>query len=649
MSLYFDKLKFYGNFAININKLNGYKMNLKYYFLTGLCTASLLGLSSCFDDNYDLSDIDTTAKIELSELTIPLKLDKVTLDKALDIKEGSQIKVIDGKYAVLEEGTFKSSKISIPSFNATAPNIENISASLSLNDITNMKAQIEALIKGLKDLGYSEDKINEKRAEKEAELWNAIPDDNVFAIYKIENKNTTLSTTTNNVDKSVRAINNIGVSSSIKVTLSIDDVLKNIIDNVKIYDLKIQMPKGLTIDTYADCYDKNTGMLDLSSKDIAIKDGKFELSFNITDIANVIDGNENEDIKFVADKNGGAGSFTFSSTISASGSVSIMKNNFKSDMNFFDLPDVATYYCAPEMGEIKVNTFSGKIKYDIDPISVRSIDLKDIPDVLNGDDVNVVLSNPQIYLTLTNPLSDDNLKAEANLRLIPEKNGEKRSPITQNIEANSSDNMFCFSPANPSADGGFYKGFEAAKYEEFAELKNIVSGKGLPDKISVEVNDPRVPEQEVTDFALGRTFNEVEGKYTFYAPMALDEGTLVIYNDVMDGWSDETLEKTVITGMKVEAKLDTDVPVNAKLILRPINSKGQIIDGVDFDTVTIEANKKDQSFLVNLKNGTIKDLDGISFSITIYDPDKSSALSKVQYIQFKDMKVTVSGYYQDEL
>ena len=81
------------------------------FMLTGMSALSLLALSSCMDDAYDLSDIDTTARLQVKELTIPLNLDHITLDQIINLDESSEIvKETDANgnliYAIKKEGTF---------------------------------------------------------------------------------------------------------------------------------------------------------------------------------------------------------------------------------------------------------------------------------------------------------------------------------------------------------------------------------------------------------------------------------------------------------------------------------------------------------------------------------------------------------------
>ena len=50
------------------------------YFLTGMASASaLLMLPGCIDDNYDLSDIDTTTELKVNDLVVPLNLKSISM------------------------------------------------------------------------------------------------------------------------------------------------------------------------------------------------------------------------------------------------------------------------------------------------------------------------------------------------------------------------------------------------------------------------------------------------------------------------------------------------------------------------------------------------------------------------------------------
>ena len=57
-------------------------------------------MTSCVDDKYDLSDIDTTVKVDVNHLTIPVNIDQIDLSSIIDLDEEDNIKVIDGQYVL---------------------------------------------------------------------------------------------------------------------------------------------------------------------------------------------------------------------------------------------------------------------------------------------------------------------------------------------------------------------------------------------------------------------------------------------------------------------------------------------------------------------------------------------------------------------
>ena len=69
-------------------------MNQLHHNCLGLSALALtLMLAGCIDDKYDLDDIDSTARISVNELTLPITIDPVTLSSMVNLKEGQAIKV----------------------------------------------------------------------------------------------------------------------------------------------------------------------------------------------------------------------------------------------------------------------------------------------------------------------------------------------------------------------------------------------------------------------------------------------------------------------------------------------------------------------------------------------------------------------------
>ena len=86
-------------------------MKIRHTKLTMLALVSAVAFTSCVDDKYDLSDIDTTVRVNVDNLTIPVNIDEIMLSSILE--ESDQLKIVNGQYAISEDGTFESSEIRI--------------------------------------------------------------------------------------------------------------------------------------------------------------------------------------------------------------------------------------------------------------------------------------------------------------------------------------------------------------------------------------------------------------------------------------------------------------------------------------------------------------------------------------------------------
>lgn len=91
-------------------------------------------MTSCVDDKYDLSDIDTTVKVDVNHLTIPVNIDQIDLSSIIDLDEEDNIKVIDGQYVIVEEGDFNSDEINIPDITLSTPHIPTSETVINLKE-----------------------------------------------------------------------------------------------------------------------------------------------------------------------------------------------------------------------------------------------------------------------------------------------------------------------------------------------------------------------------------------------------------------------------------------------------------------------------------------------------------------------------------
>ena len=54
---------------------------------TAFVVVTVLSLCSCFNNDYDLSDIDTNVRVQAKDLVIPINMSPITLERVLDIDD----------------------------------------------------------------------------------------------------------------------------------------------------------------------------------------------------------------------------------------------------------------------------------------------------------------------------------------------------------------------------------------------------------------------------------------------------------------------------------------------------------------------------------------------------------------------------------
>ena len=556
-----------------------------------LLTAAGTVFASCVDSSYKLSDLDTTVGISVNNLTLPLNVDSLVLDQVLDLDDDGKVKRDtlesgDIIYAIIEKGSFESDAIEIPAFETESPEIEPITSVLTRDKSANIRRR-----KG----GIEKDGVTS-------------------ANYPINVTDFTKFETTGEVDPSITAIDKIGVNADFGAVINVSENpdLVEKINYISFEELKMNVPKGLEgtfivsmgkeEKNITKCYDNVTGVLDLGKYkeeygeelQIKVENTLSELKFNAhVDAIDVT--KAGDDIKLEN------GEFRLTSSVSVAGDIVVYGEDVNDGFTLDDLPDFINYECTPTLSEIVVSEFTGKIKYDIEDINIDPISLNDIPDMLSQDSTDIKLANPQIYIRLNNPLAANNLYAEAGLAMVAKRNDGSEKIVSlgeDKLKMADDYNVFCLTTDGNMPQEKLHSQYRDAVNKKFNGFSDILSGNGangLPDKIEIDVVEPMIPEQSIKGFELGQTIEKVQGTYLFYAPLALkDETSFVIYQDTLDGWYDETLEKLSIKKLAVKADVNSEIPLKVELSFHPMDVNGKIIKGVRSSSVTLDATDASQ-------------------------------------------------------
>lgn len=578
------------------------------YSISLLLLGAVLPLTSCIDDNYDLDNIETTARIEVDDLTLPLNLDAITLESILDLKDDEAIEVVDGQYAIVKTGDINPVKIDIPAVNIIAP------------EISPKEKEVVA-----------ETSMSKGRSAVDASAMR----------FSLSSSPETCKYTASNVSEYIMDVSSCECSVSIDLKLSLKGA-DHIVNGCDFNDVVLQIPKGLDLSTgEGESYNAETGEYYIDSR--YAQDCKITLDIK----ANGVDFKNNSGFSYDYKNH----AITFEDVIYVkSGYATITSSDVSGSLS--DIPTTLTFRTEYELSDIDIKSFSGHIQYSLDEMNVPEINLSNIPDVLTQSGTDIILKNPCLYLNVNNPVQDYNLSAQTGLQLTAIRadkadksfsldNGQLIKIATDH--ANHSYN-YCLSPEMP---GVVDSEFSGATHVGFTQLSNLLSGDGIPTSINVDLIDPMIPNQQVEKFPVGKEVGEIKGKYKFVAPLNIAEGSIITYSDDVDGWNDEYVDKMTITTLKVTMVANTDIPVALDFKAWPIDVDGNQIGNVSIEGAKIDANANNQTVTVTI-TGEITHLDGLHYS-AIAKAANGETLSPDMSISLKDVRVVVSGYYEKEL
>lgn len=593
---------------------------MKHYPLIGaLALIAAVSMTSCIDDKYDLSDIDATTEINVKDLVIPINLDKVTLGDIIDLNEGSELvnfTTPDGEsfYALRKSGSFDSQAISIPGFSIPAPLIESQSIDVAVPEIN---------IPGLPGVDISGMDIPGGPL--------SIP---------VEAIKTDLNFESGSIDDAIVSIDDIYTGNfTIAVTFTCSNFSSG--DSPKVPELNVSLPKGLIISNLmpaGSTYDKEQGILTVKN-----------LGFDNRGIANIsLTASGIEDLV----KNGYYNEGNKENPISINEELTIKEFNIEVSK----VPNLnnnhITLQTSYTIDGFSVNEVTGTIRYSIDGIDIPTVDITGLPDFLSGDDTNLVLANPQIYLTLNNPLDQYNLRYTSGLSITQiRNNGEMSNPlmpesdivVAQAANPNKPYN-FCLSPS----ENNLYLKKEYSEnftHINFPELCNVIAGKGIPASLKIALINPSIPEQKVERFRLNSDLNPVFGHWEILAPLALkaDSNSEIIYSDKQTGWYNNDMKDLEISELTISMIADSELSLSAELTGNPIDKDGKVMSNVTVSKVELKGNTRNQDVTISVK-GDIRNLDGFKFTAKVTS-GSDAPLSENQTLTLSKIRAKVSGKY----
>lgn len=608
---------------------------MKKFSLFGLTSAVLLCCTSCIDNNYDLSNIDTNSRFNVSGLTVPMNMDPVKLDLMLDISDDSDIKTDeDGNYYFRKEGSFTSDPINIAKINIPKTKVD-------IDGTVTVKIALDPSVKEKMQEYASNITIGELLANPQLMSLIGIKADDDILNVNFDSSGTTneIKLNASNIDANVKGIESLNVDET-KLAIEIKlKGLENIVEKLAVNNLKIVMPRGFSATTSSQTiYNPEKGIL--SPKDGSINlDKNFFVDLSLTVKGINYDQFEEEGMKvFDPVKH----TISYQKQCSASGNARITVKDLKSTAKYEDLVkleqgDAVAYDCMIAFDkDLSISAFKGDITYSLDDIIVDPVNINNIPELLKEAGTNIDLKNPQIYLNINNHLSDYGITVNSDLEI--KGNNSITAPL--NIKSSEQTNIV-MSPLNEE----LYHP-QGYAYEEVKALSGIVGsndGQTFPEQLNIRVVKPEVPNTHLAKaIELGKNLQGVDGKWEFYTRLSLTDKAKIKYSKEWIDWGSTDLNGLTINHAVVNVTIKKDISIDAESIEFILVGNKGLLRGE-----TSLAGDAEQDITIELEGGPVSEIQGGILNVHLKGQNKD--LNKNQGIVIRNLKVTVGGYYDRKL
>jgi hypothetical protein len=577
------------------------KMQIKMLsccFLAGGLT--LAGCST--DDSIDVGEVDTTIGVKLNNFTVPLgQAEKITLGDVLDLKDDDCISTTaNGDYEFFKQG------------DAADPAHPQV-------DIIN---------------------VSEKTSKDEDPFIGPSEKPAGFDLLPV---GTTLTGTAGSISKALNTFNysaakpddvldltTAEVEGEATIIVNFNTHLQGFIDKFTSFD--IEFPAYMTLEepTQGTLVGNKLKFGEVATSSTIYSKVKLKsLKFQEIDAAN----------KLVIQN----GNITMLGDVKVDVTYpDLVKKNSSSDITKMQINGITS------ITTVKITSATGKFdpKIDLDDIGDIKIDSKDVPDFLDDPQVNITLTDPQITLNIN---SDVDLDAVVDGTLTSTFNNGTTSEVKiSNIEIPRKKNskiLICRQPKNEP-----YQDYTKVYVVE--NLSDLMTK--IPEKVTFKAN-AHVDKTKAGTIKLGTPYT-ISTSYSFKAPLSLEAGSTIVYDDKTDGFYEDIDENDIdLRGeaeLVITGKVTNNSPLELTLAPTAIDVNGNALKGIKLVSAnTIKSNLTDKTpsdlkiTLTKDANVNLKDVkfDGIKFKATAVSKDATTLNKDNHYININDLKISVNS------
>lgn len=569
--------------------------SLKFNTLRGLFVLSLLGITACVDDAYDVSkDVDMTITVGGENLTIPgSNTDLITLEKIFDLDPESDVKAdANGDYALTLSGEGSESTVNVENVTIEGSQIETEQSTTTLNF----------------------DYVPSQDAEAD------VNDETHFTVDK------------NDVTTDVTALYDAKVTSSSNLELGFSGNARQL---HLAQGFKITFPSYLTVSTSDPRFQMEGNVLTFT-EDIAIaRNQTLIIPISVTAI----------DFEAMGEGEGlvAPGHLIINGNIPVEGSAYLRAADFLTQQNVELVLNTAMNIDNIELTEVTAMV-NPQVDITIDPVMVN-----DLPEFLQDDEVKIDMTDPKIFLNVTN---ESPVAVNFTADLMPYKEtqmlhtialGDKANgtaPIV--IPANVTDYVICLHRLSDA------NGISADAIISVPDLNNLVET--IPDEVRIENIEATAVQERVT-MTLGKDYR-VKTDYNVVAPLQFNNGTQIIYSDQMDGWNSD-MEDLDVRHAEISVDATNTIPLAMTMTANAIDRNGNVMDEITATvTGSISAGTPESPSvstltisLVSNSDGALKNMDGIAYRVAAEVPAEvqGTILNESQNLKLDNIVITVKG------
>ncbi len=296
------------------------------------------------------------------------------------------------------------------------------------------------------------------------------------------------------------------------------------------------------------------------------------------------------------------------------------------------------------ISDINIVSARGRFNPAIDLDDFGDVEISNVPDFLDDPQVNISIHDPQITVNVNSNMDVDGF-VDGTLT-AHFKDGSQRSVAVNGINV----------PRNTHSKALICRQPKPTPYEDYtqvivvSDLSELV--KSIPEKITFKAK-AQADQTKVSTFLLGYDGYLITTAYEVEARMALDPGSVIVYNDTIDGWSEDLKDIELSNNAKVKVTFDVDnkVPANIDLQVFPIRADGSdlntpqktLLEVRNPATVKPGTNQGVTAEILQKEPKTLKQLDGIRIRAVITSTEAIPLNKSTQTIKLENITATLVG------